>query len=138
MYDPYDLLVQVQNKNDMINRIESIPIVLDKNFMDMKKEQRKERPQTSKLKAKFNFDSKNDSKFVPNKKSTSNLFFIDEEIRKKREKEEEERIKRRNEIEKEQKRKEEERERIVNEGNMDNIDNMMREMDMRLNNMEKE
>ena len=59
-------------------------------------------------------------------------------LEKKREKEEEERIKKRNEIEKEQKRKEEERERIVNEGNMDNIDNMMKEIDMRLNNMEKE
>ena len=138
VYDPYDLLVQVQNKNDMINRIESIPIVLDKNFMDMKKEERKERPQTSKLKAKFNFDSKNDSKFVPNKKSTSNLFFIDEETRKKREREEEERKKRISEIEKEQKKKEEERERIVNEGNMDNIEDMMMEIDMRMNNIEKE
>ena len=56
VYDPYDLLVQVQNKNDIINKIESIPIVLDKNFLEMKREEKKERPQTSKLKAKFNFE----------------------------------------------------------------------------------
>ena len=37
VYDPYDLLVQVQNKNDIINKIESIPIILDKNFLEMKK-----------------------------------------------------------------------------------------------------
>ena len=44
VYDPYDLLVQVQNKNDIINKIESIPIVLDKNFLEMKREEKKERP----------------------------------------------------------------------------------------------
>lgn len=41
VYDPYDLLVQVQNKNDIINKIESIPIVLDKNFLEMKREEKK-------------------------------------------------------------------------------------------------
>ena len=56
----------------MINRIESIPIVLDKNFMEMKKEKRKERPQTSKLKAKFNFESKDDSKYAK-KKNTARV-----------------------------------------------------------------
>ena len=136
VYDPYDLLVQVQNKNDMINRIESIPIVLDKNFMEMKKEKRKERPQTSKLKAKFNFESKDDSKYAK-KKNTSNLFYIDDEVRKKREKEEEERIKRRNEIEKEQKRKEEERERIIKEGNLDNIEKVLDETGKMMDELEK-
>ena len=85
VYDPYDLLVQVQNKNDIINKIESIPIVLDKNFLEMKREEKKERPQTSKLRAKFNFVQKS---HVPGKKSTAGLFFIDEEVKEKRLKEE--------------------------------------------------
>ena len=89
IYDPYDLLVQVQNKNEIINKIESIPIVLDKNFIEMKKEEKKERPQTSKLKAMFNIEQKK----IPGKKSTSGLFYIDEEVKLKRIKEEENRKK---------------------------------------------
>ena len=90
IYDPYDLLVQVQNKNEIISKIESIPIVLDKNFIEMKKEEKKERPQTSKLKALFNIEHKNN---IPGKKSTSGLFYIDEEVKLKRIKEEENRKK---------------------------------------------
>lgn len=55
VYDPYDLLVEIQKKNEAINKIESIPILIDKNFVDMKLESKKERPKTSKLSAKFKF-----------------------------------------------------------------------------------
>ena len=44
----------------------------------MKREEKKERPKTSKLIARFHFDNK---KYVPGKKSTTGLFFIDEEIK---------------------------------------------------------
>ena len=136
VYDPYDLLVQVQNKNDIINKIESIPIVLDKNFIDMKKEERKERPQTSKLRAKFNFEWKNNSKFVPGKKPTNNLFKIDEEIKKKRELEEKERKEKMKEHENRIKEEEKEREKIIKEGNNDHLEDLLKNIDNQLINME--
>ena len=72
----------------------------------MKKEEKKERPQTSKLRAKFRFDNKN---YVPGKKSTTGLFYIDEEVRAQRAKEEENRKKMLKIKEEEIKKKEEER-----------------------------
>ena len=136
VYDPYDLLVQVQNKNDIINKIESIPIVLDKNFIDMKKEERKERPQTSKLRAKFNFEWRNNSKNVPGKKPTNNLFKIDEEIKKKRELEEKERKEKMKEHENRIKEEEKEREKIIKEGNNDHLEDLLKNIDNQLINME--
>ena len=126
VYDPYDLLVQVQNKNDIINKIESIPIVLDKNFLEMKREEKKERPKTSKLRARFNFDNK---KYAPGKKSTSGLFFIDEETRQKRLKEEEERKKMMKMKQEEIKKKEEERINAIKNGNNENIDELLNNVD---------
>jgi hypothetical protein len=69
VYDPYELLVQVQNKNDIINKIESLPIVVDKEFLEQKQEKKKERPSTAKLNYKFNFVSyKNEYKaYLPKK-----------------------------------------------------------------------
>jgi len=127
VYDPYDLLVQVQNKNDIINKIESIPIVLDKNFLEMKREEKKERPQTSKLRAKFHFDNKNN--YVPGKKSTTGLFYVDEEIRQKRLKEEEERKKMMKIKEEEIRKKEEERNDVIKNGNNDKFDELLNNMD---------
>ena len=133
VYDPYDLLVQVQNKNDIINKIESIPIVLDKNFLEMKKEEKKERPQTSKLRAKFQFDNKN---YVPGKKSTAGLFFIDEETRMKRIKEEENRKKIMKIKEEEIKRKEDERNDVIKHGDNDKVEELLNKVDRELNEME--
>ena len=127
VYDPYDLLVQVQNKNDIINKIESIPIVLDKNFLEMKREEKKERPQTSKLRARFHFENKNN--YVPGKKSTTGLFYVDEEIRQKRMKEEEERKKMMKMKEEEIKKKEEERNDVIKNGNNDKFDELLNNMD---------
>ena len=126
----YDLLVQVQNKNDIINKIESIPIVLDKNFLEMKREEKKERPKTSKLIARFHFDNK---KYVPGKKSTTGLFFIDEEIRQKRLKEEEERKKMMKIKEEEIKKKEEERNDVIKNGNSDKVDELLNNIDKDFN-----
>ena len=133
VYDPYDLLVQVQNKNDIINKIESIPIVLDKNFLEMKKEEKKERPQTSKLRAKFIFDKKN---YEPGKKSTTGLFYIDEEVKLKRAKEEEMRKKMMKIKEEEIKKKEEERNDVIQNGDNDKVDELLSKMDKELNEME--
>ena len=133
VYDPYDLLVQVQNKNDIINKIESIPIVLDKNFLEMKKEEKKERPQTSKLRAKFQFDNKN---YVPGKKSTVGLFYIDEETRIKRLKEEEKRKKLMKIKEEEIKKKEEERNDVIQNGDNDKVEELLNKVDKELNEME--
>ena len=133
VYDPYDLLVQVQNKNDIINKIESIPIVLDKNFLEMKKEEKKERPQTSKLRAKFQFDNKN---YVPGKKSTVGLFYIDEETRIKRLKEEENRKKLMKIKEEEIKKKEEERNDVIQNGDNDKVEELLNKVDKELNEME--
>ena len=132
IYDPYDLLVQVQNKNEIINKIESIPIVLDKNFIEMKKEEKKERPQTSKLKAMFNFDNK---KHVPGKKSTEGLFYIDEEVKLKRIKEEEERKKRMKVRNDEIRKKEKERNDVIQNGDDDKVDELLNKMDKELNDM---
>ena len=85
----------------------------------MKREEKKERPKTSKLRARFNFDNK---KYAPGKKSTSGLFFIDEETRLKRLKEEEERKKM-------MKMKEEERINAIKNGNSDNIDEVINKVD---------
>ena len=126
VYDPYDLLVQVQNKNDIINKIESIPIVLDKNFLEMKREEKKERPETSKLRAKFHFDNKNN---VPGKKSTTGLFYVDEEMRQKRIKEEEERKKMMKLKQDEIKKKEEERIDVVKNGNNEKFDELINNID---------
>ena len=134
VYDPYDLLVQVQNKNDIINKIESIPIVLDKNFLEMKKEEKKERPQTSKLRAKFRFDNKN---YIPGKKSTTGLFYIDEEVRLQRAKEEENRKKMMKIKEEEIKKKEEERNDVIQHGDDTKIDELINKMDKELNEMDK-
>ena len=132
VYDPYDLLVQVQNKNDIINKIESIPIVLDKNFLEMKREEKKERPQTSKLRARFNFDKNN---FVPGKKSTTGLFYIDEELRQKRLKEEEERKKMMKIKEEEIKMKEEERKNVIQNGSSDKFNDLINDVDKQFNNI---
>ena len=132
VYDPYDLLVQVQNKNDIINKIESIPIVLDKNFLEMKREEKKERPQTSKLRAKFNFVQKG---HVPGKKSTTGLFYIDEEVKEKRLKEEEERKKMMKIKEEEIKKKEEERNKIIQDGDNTKVEELLNNMDKELNEM---
>ena len=132
VYDPYDLLVQVQNKNDIINKIESIPIVLDKNFLEMKREEKKERPQTSKLRAKFNFVQKS---HVPGKKSTAGLFFIDEEVKEKRLKEEENRRKMMKNKEEEIKKKEEERNKIIQDGDNSKVEELLNNMDKELNEM---
>jgi len=126
VYDPYDLLVQVQNKNDIINKIESIPIVLDKNFLEMKREEKKERPQTSKLRARFNFNNK---KYAPGKKSTSGLFYIDEEVKQKRLKEEEERMKMMKIKQEEIKKKEEERNQVIKNGNNEKFDELISNVD---------
>ena len=131
VYDPYDLLVQVQNKNDIINKIESIPIVLDKNFIEMKREEKKERPQTSKLRAKFIFDKK--AYAVPNKKSTTGLFFIDEEVRLKRIKEEEERQKFLKLKDEEIKKKEDERNEVIQHGDDAKVEELLNRMDRELN-----
>ena len=130
VYDPYDLLVQVQNKNDIINKIESIPIVLDKNFLEMKREEKKERPQTSKLRAKFSFDKK---VYAQGKKSTVGLFFIDEEIRLKRIKEEENRKKQMKIKEEEIKKKEEERTNVIQHGDDAKVEELLSRMDKELN-----
>ena len=132
IYDPYDLLVQVQNKNDIINKIESIPIVLDKNFIEMKKEEKKERPQTSKLKAIFNIDQKNK---VPGKKSTAGLFYVDEKVRLKRLKEEEDRQKILKFKNDKIKKKEEERNNVIQNGDYDKVDDLLSKMDKELNEM---
>ena len=132
VYDPYDLLVQVQNKNDIINKIESIPIVLDKNFLEMKKEEKKERPQTSKLRAKFNFVQKS---HIPGKKSTAGLFYIDEEVREQRLKEEEIRRKMMKDKEEEIRKKEEERNEVVQNGDDNKVEELLNKMDKELNEM---
>lgn len=49
IYDPYDLLVEIQNKNNIIEKINSIPIVIDKAFIEMEQEKRKKRPTTANL-----------------------------------------------------------------------------------------
>lgn len=49
MYDPYDLLVEIQNKNNIIEKINSISILVDKGFIEMKQEKRKKRPTTANL-----------------------------------------------------------------------------------------
>jgi len=134
VYDPYDLLVQVQNKNDIINKIESIPIVLDKNFLEMKREEKKERPQTSKLRAKFIFDNK--AYAVKNKKSTTGLFYIDEEVRLKRIKEEEERKKFLKLKDEEIKKKEEERNEVIQHGDDTKVEELLMKMDKELNEMD--
>ena len=131
VYDPYDLLVQVQNKNDIINKIESIPIVLDKNFIEMKREEKKERPQTSKLRAKFIFDKK--AYAAPNKKSTTGLFFIDEDVRLKRIKEEEERQKFLKLKDEEIKKKEDERNEVIQHGDDAKVEELLSRMDKELN-----
>ena len=131
IYDPYDLLVQVQNKNEIINKIESIPIVLDKNFIEMKKEEKMERPQTSKLKAMFNIEQKN----IPGKKSTSGLFFIDEEVKLKRIKEEEDRKRMMKYKNDEIKKKEKERNDVIFSGDDEKVDELLNKMDKELNDM---
>ena len=130
IYDPYDLLVQVQNKNEIISKIESIPIVLDKNFIEMKKEEKKERPQTSKLKALFNIEHKNN---IPGKKSTSGLFYIDEEVKLKRIKEEENRKKMMKYKNDEIKKKEKERNDVILNGDDEKVDDLLNKMDKELN-----
>ena len=90
MYDPYDLLVQIQNKNDIINKIESLPIVKDKEFIEMKQEEKKERPKTSKLIQKFDF-SKNKSIYKTMKpKKSFNAKKTKEERQKEKERQKEE------------------------------------------------
>ena len=130
VYDEYDQLVQVQNKNNIINKIESIPIVLDKNFLEMKKEEKKERPQTSKLKAKFVFDNK---KYIQRKKSTSGLFYIDEEVKMRRVKEEEDRKKKVKVKEQEIMKKEEERNNIIQYGDNTKVEELLNKIDKELN-----
>ena len=130
VYDPYDLLVQVQNKNDIINKIESIPIILDKNFLEMKREEKKERPQTSKLRAKFNFTTGNK---IPGKKSTTGLFYIDENGKKQRELEELERKKIMRIQNEEIKKKEEERNDIIKNGDGNKVEELLSKMDKELN-----
>lgn len=90
VYDPYDLLVQIQNKNDIINKIESLPIVKDKEFIEMKQEEKKERPKTSKLIQKFDF-SKNKSIYKTMKpKKSFNAKKTKEERQKEKERQKEE------------------------------------------------
>ena len=94
VYDPYDLLVQVQNKNDIINKIESLPIVVDKEFLEQKQEKKKERPSTAKLNYKFNFVSyKNEYKsFLPKKEYNHKKTRIEKEKEKRRQQEEKKKI----------------------------------------------
>ena len=99
----------------------------------MKKEEKKERPQTSKLRAKFQFDNKN---YVPGKKSTAGLFFIDEETRIKRAKEEENRKKLMKIKEEEIKKKEEERNDVIQNGDNDKVEELLNKVDKELNEME--
>ena len=120
--------------NDIINKIESIPIVLDKNFIEMKREEKKERPQTSKLRAKFIFDNK--AYAVKNKKSTTGLFYIDEEVRLKRIKEEEERKKFLKLKDEEIKKKEEERNEVIQHGDDTKVEELLMKMDKELNEMD--
>lgn len=54
IYDPYDTLVQVQEKKTLISKIKSIPIIQDKKYIDQRKLSTKTRPQTSTLMTKFN------------------------------------------------------------------------------------
>ena len=96
----------------------------------MKREEKKERPKTSKLIARFHFDNK---KYVPGKKSTTGLFFIDEEIRQKRLKEEEERKKMMKIKEEEIKKKEEERNDVIKNGNSDKVDELLNNIDKDFN-----
>ena len=96
----------------------------------MKKEEKKERPQTSKLRAKFIFDNKN---YVPGKKSTAGLFYIDEEIKLKRAKEEETRKKMMKIKEEEIKRKEDERNDVVQNGDDAKVEELLQKMDKELN-----
>ena len=98
----------------------------------MKKEEKKERPQTSKLKAMFNFDNK---KHVPGKKSTEGLFYIDEEVKLKRIKEEEERKKRMKVRNDEIRKKEKERNDVIQNGDDDKVDELLNKMDKELNDM---
>ena len=100
----------------------------------MKKEEKKERPQTSKLRAKFIFDKKN---YGPGKKSTTGLFYIDEEVKLKRAKEEEMRKKMMKIKEEEIKKKEEERNDVIQNGDNDKVDELLSKMDKELNEMEK-
>ena len=132
VYDPYDLLVQVQNKIEIINKIESIPIVLDKNFLEMKKEEKKERPQTSKLRAKYNFIGTNR---LPGKKSTTGLFYIDDDVKRQRMKEEQERIERLKTQNEEIQKKEDERNDIIKNGDDDKVDELLSRMNKELNDM---
>jgi hypothetical protein len=37
VYDPYETLVQIQDKNNLISKIKSIPVIYDKNFEDRKR-----------------------------------------------------------------------------------------------------
>jgi hypothetical protein len=54
IYDPYDTLVQVQEKKTLISKIKSIPVIQDKKYIDHRKLSTKTRPQTSTLMTKFN------------------------------------------------------------------------------------
>ncbi len=98
----------------------------------MKKEEKKERPQTSKLRAKFNFVKKS---HIPGKKSTTGLFYIDEEVREQRLKEEEIRRKMMKDKEEEIKKKEEERNEVVQNGDDNKVEELLNKMDKELNDM---
>ena len=126
VYDPYDLLVQVKNKNNIISKIKYISIDLDKNYKKIKREEKKERPETSKLRARFKFDNK---KNVEGKKSTSGLFYVDEEVKQRRLKEEEERKKMMKIKQEEIKKKEEERNDVIKNGNSDKFDELINNVD---------
>ena len=77
----------------------------------------------------FPFEHDANKKYAPGKKSTSGLFFIDEETRLKRLKEEEERKKMMKMKEEEIKKKEEERINAIKNGNSDNIDEVINKVD---------
>ena len=97
----------------------------------MKKEEKMERPQTSKLKAMFNIEQKN----IPGKKSTSGLFFIDEEVKLKRIKEEEDRKRMMKYKNDEIKKKEKERNDVIFSGDDEKVDELLNKMDKELNDM---
>ena len=116
VYDPYDLLVQIQNKNDIISKIESLPIVKDKEYIEMKQEEKKERPRTSKLMQKFDF-SKNQSNYKTMKPKRS--------FKAKMTKEEKEK----------EKEREKEEAKMIKEMNHEQIEDLITRMDKQLNEM---
>ena len=116
VYDPYDLLVQIQNKNDIISKIESLPIVKDKEYIEMKQEEKKERPKTSNLIQKFDF-SKNQSNYKTLKPKKS---FKPKKTKEEKEKEKE---------------REKEEAKMIKEMNHEQIEDLITRMDKQLNEM---